>query len=133
MAAMTLYIWFPGNAETALHYYQGVFGGTLELHTLADFARTDGPPDAIAFGMLSGPVTLQGSDAIGDDQPVSMVGSSIALLGTADAATLTSWFDQLADGGTVIDPLKERGWGASDGQVVDRFGVRWLIGYEQVD
>jgi PhnB protein len=30
----------------------------------------------------------------------------------------------------VVDDLQRRPWGASDGQVRDRYGVRWLIGYE---
>ena len=43
---------------------------------------------------------------------------------------LHAWFARLSEGGTDIDPLQRRPWGASDGQVTDRFGVRWLIGYE---
>ena len=125
-----LYLWFPGTAREALSSYQRVFGGELELHSYADFGRTDGPPDAIAHGVLDGPVTLFGTDAGPDDTPVSMTGASIALLGTADGETLARWFAQLAEGGTVLDPLQERAWGASDGQVVDRFGLRWLIGFE---
>ncbi|MDR7234096.1 VOC family protein [Agrococcus sp. BE272] len=130
MTAMSLYIWFPGTAREALQHYQQVFGGELVLHTLADMGRTDGPPEAIGHGMLSGPVSLFGTDAVGDDEPVSVRGMSVALLGTADPATLTRWFDALAEGGTVLDALQERPWGASDGQVVDRFGIRWLIGFE---
>ena len=38
--------------------------------------------------------------------------------------------EALAEGGEVIDALQERPWGAHDGQVTDRFGVPWLIGYE---
>lgn len=130
MTAMAMYIWFPGTARDALTFYQGVFGGELELHTLADMGRTDGPADAIGHGILGGPVTFYGTDAVGDDEPVSMTGMSVALLGTSDPATLTRWFDALSDGGTVLDALQERPWGASDGQVVDRFGLRWLIGFE---
>ena len=29
-----------------------------------------------------------------------------------------------------MDPLQVRPWGDSDGQVVDRFGVHWLIGLQ---
>jgi PhnB protein len=36
----------------------------------------------------------------------------------------------LSDGGRVVDDLQKRAWGASDGQVIDRFGVHWLIGFE---
>jgi PhnB protein len=54
-----------------------------------------------------------------------------SLLGTADAPTLRVWFASLAaDGGTVVEDLQERGWGASDGQVIDRYGLHWLIGFE---
>lgn len=65
-----------------------------------------------------------------DEDAVDMRGVSVALLGTADGATLTTWFERLADGGRVLDPLQQRAWGAHDGQVLDKFGVRWLIGYE---
>lgn len=125
-----MYLWFPGIAGEALHAYQEVFGGTLTLHTYAEFGRPDGPPDAIAHGELSGRVHLYAADASADEDAVDMRGVSIALLGTADGATLTEWFERLADGGRVLDPLQQRGWGAHDGQVLDKFGVRWLIGYE---
>jgi PhnB protein len=32
-----------------------------------------------------------------------------------------------------VDDLQTRPWGASDGQVVDRFGLHWLIGFEAED
>lgn len=133
MTAMSIYLWFPGTTREALTFYQGVFGGELALHTLTDMGRTDGPADAIGHGMLVGPVTLYGTDAVGDERPLQMTGISVALLGTADPATLAGWFAALSEGGTVLDALQERPWGASDGQVLDRFGVRWLIGFEHAD
>jgi PhnB protein len=54
----------------------------------------------------------------------------LPLPGTSDPATLRGWFAGLAEGGEVLDDLQERPWGASDGQVVDRFGLRWLAGFE---
>ena len=30
----------------------------------------------------------------------------------------------------MIDDLQQRPWGAFDGQVVDRYGLHWLIGFE---
>ncbi|WP_261164597.1 VOC family protein [Microbacterium sp. Marseille-Q6965] len=128
--AQSLYLWFPGTAAEALTFYHETFGGELVLHTYADFGRADGPGDAIAHGVLSGPVNLYGCDANGDEDAVVMQGVSLALLGVGDAATSARWFDALGAGGTVIDPLQARGWGAHDGQVRDRYGVRWLIGYE---
>ncbi len=130
MTGLVPYLRFDAAARHALTFYCGVFGGELELHTYADFGRTDGPGDAIAHGMLRGSVVLFGADASKVDAPLNLQGIMFSLLGTADPATLESWFAALAEGGVVTDPLRERPWGAHDGQVVDRFGVTWLIGYE---
>jgi PhnB protein len=54
----------------------------------------------------------------------------VALLGAAEPTTLRTWFAALAAGGAVVAPLQRRAGGASDGQVRDRYGVLWLIGYE---
>ena len=124
------YVHFAGNARAALTRYQEVFGGELQLFTLEQFGRDDGPPDAIAHGMLSGPVRLSGSDTTGDEPSVRTEGLLLSLLGASDAATLRTWFAALADGGTVVDDLQLRPWGAHDGQVVDRFGLHWLVGWE---
>ena len=130
-AVPMVYITFPGTARTALEGYAAVFGGQLSLHTFADFGRSDGPPDAVAHGVLDGPVSLAGSDA-GRDQPgVQVEGLALSLLGAADPEVLHRWFDALAaDGGRVVEPLEPTPWGAVDGQVVDRHGLRWLVGYE---
>ena len=130
MTAPTLYLWFPGNAAHALGFYHDVFGGELTLHTFTDMGRTDGPAGAIGHGILAGPVSLYGADTADDEAALSMSGVGIALLGTADGPTLTAWFDALSQDGIVLDALQKRPWGAYDGQVIDQFGIRWLIGYE---
>jgi PhnB protein len=131
MADPKPYLHFPGTAREALTFYGDVFGCSVELHTFAEFHRTDGPADAIAHGYLAhGPVTLYGADAAGDQPPFRSEGLMLALLGTADPATLRSWFSSLSQGGQVVDDLQRRPWGASDGQVIDRYGLHWLIGFE---
>jgi PhnB protein len=44
-------------------------------------------------------------------------GPLLSLLGTAPASTMRSWFTRLAGG-------------ASDDRLIDRYGVPWLIGFE---
>jgi PhnB protein len=124
------YLLFPGTARQALTFYHGIFGGKLTLNTFGDVNRDDGPADAIGHGILSGPVSIFAADAAGED-PFQSSGLMFSLLGTTSPEGLRSWFDALAAGGTVLDELQARPWGASDGQVVDRYGVRWLIGFEE--
>lgn len=125
------YLHLPGNAREALSFYGEVFGCAVQLHTFAEFDRTDGPSDAIAHGYLhQGPVVLFAADAAGDQAAFRSEGLMLSLLGTASAPTLRTWFSRLSEGGRVVDELQRRPWGASDGQVVDRYGLHWLIGFE---
>lgn len=130
MAAPLIYISFPGTAREALHFYADVFGGELSLHSYEDFGRTDGPSSAVAHGVLDGVVSLAGSDTPEGERSVRCEGLMLSLLGTAEPAVLHEWFDRLSVGGSISDPLAPKPWGASDGQVTDRHGLHWLIGYE---
>lgn len=131
MPAPVPYLHFPATANDALAFYHGVFGGELILNTYGDFNRHDGPADAIAHGILRGPVSLFAADAAPGEDTFHSSGLMFSLLGTSDPQTLRAWFAQLAEGGTVLDDLQERAWGATDGQVLDRYGVRWLVGFEE--
>jgi PhnB protein len=130
---LTPYIHLQGTAREALSLYADVFGGTVELHTFDEFSRTDGPADAVAHGCLvDAPVSLYAAD-VGVEEPAFRAqGLMLSLLGTAEPQTLRRWFARLAEGGEIVDELQERPWGAFDGQVIDRYGLHWLIGF-QVD
>ncbi|MEH3088495.1 MAG: VOC family protein [Microbacterium arborescens] len=129
MAALTPYLSFAGSARSALEFYRDVFGGDIEVHTFADFGRGDGDPQWVAHGALHGPVSLFAADAARGAATLRGEGLLFALLGTGDADMSTGWFRALAASGEVVDDLQERPWGDWDGQVRDRFGVTWLIGY----
>ena len=131
MTDPTPYLQFPGTARDALTFYSEVFGCTVQLHTFAEFNRTDGPAEAIAHGYLTeGPVALFAADVAGDGLPFRCEGMMLSLLDTAPPATLREWFSSLSEGGRVVDDLQTRPWGASDGQVIDQYGLHWLVGFE---
>lgn len=130
MTGLTPYLHFSGTARQALEFYRETFGGDLVVHSYAEFGREDGPADAVAHGMLQGPVELFAADAAEGEDALQLRGILFALLGTAEPAELERWFAALADGGEVVDPLELKPWGDHDGQVRDRFGVTWLIGYQ---
>jgi PhnB protein len=131
VVAPTPYVHFPGTAREALAFYGDVFGGSVQIHTYGEFGRTDGPADAVAHGaLLKGPVTLFGADVSRDEAPVRVEGLMLSLLGTEAPSVLTEWFSRLSEGGRVVDDLLKRPWGDFDGQLVDRYGLHWLIGFE---
>ena len=128
MTGITPYLHFDGQARAALEFYRDVFGGEIVLNTYGDFGRTDGPAEAIAHGMLQGPVELFASDTATGEETTVLRGIQFALLGTAEPDVLERWFATFAADGGVLDPLTLKPWGDHDGQVRDRFGVTWLIG-----
>jgi PhnB protein len=131
MTAPTPYFHFHGTARQALTFYGDVFGCAVQLHTFDEFNRKDGPADAIAHGYLvDGPVTLFAADASSHESAFRCEGMMLSLLGAAAPSVLRVWFSGLSEGGRIVDDLQRRPWGASDGQVVDRYGVHWLIGFE---
>lgn len=134
MTAPTPYLHLPGTAREALTFYGHVFGGRVQLHSFEELGRTDGPAEAIGHGYLAdGPVGLFAADAVGDEATLRCEGIMMSLLGAASPATLRTWFQQLSDGGRVVDELQPRPWGDWDGQVVDRYGVHGLIGFQGDD
>lgn len=130
MSGLIPYLMFPGNAAEALEHYRSIFGGEVQTVDYATAGRHDGPADAVAHGQLSGAVALFAADAGADDDAVQMSGMFLSLLGAADPATLTGWYDALTEGGRIIDALQKRPWGDHDGTLVDRYGLRWLIGFQ---
>jgi PhnB protein len=130
MPAPEPYLHFAGTAREALTFYHGVFAGELVLNSYGDFGRNDGPADAIAHGILRGPVSLFAADAAPGEETFHSAGLMLSLLGTSDPTTLREWFALLAEGGSIVNDLQVRPWGATDGQVIDRYGVHWLVGFE---
>jgi PhnB protein len=128
-ARLNPYLHFSGNAREAMEFYRSVLGGQLDVMTFGDAGGggDEYPDDGVmhAFLRTSDGLELMASDghdpdATGPDR------LSLSVSGD-DAATLTRWFEALAEGGEVDVPLEKQVWGDTFGQVTDRFGMRWLV------
>lgn len=128
------YLNFRGDAREAMEFYQSVFGGDLRVGTFADFQSAQDPSenDLVMHAQLNigDGLTLMGSDT--PERMALTVGDSISVsLSGDDEATLTRWFEGLAVGGEITEPLVKAPWGDSFGMLRDRFGVNWLVNIEQ--
>lgn len=128
------YLNFRGQAREAMEFYRSVFGGELTLSTFADFSMPgigDDEKDSVMHSQLD---TSAGYTLMGSDVPSHMEwrqgenAFSVSLSGDADSADeLRGYFEKLAEGGVVAQPLEQAPWGDSFGMVIDRFGVSWLV------
>lgn len=124
------YISFHDEARAAMTFYQTVFGGELAIDTFGQANASDDPADQdkVMHSMLSTPGGLL---LMAADTPASLPFTpgdafSISLSGDNDAE-LSSLYDQLVQGGTVLEPLATAPWGDRFGMLRDRFGVTWLV------
>ena len=123
------YIQFPDTARQAMEFYQGVFGGDLDISTFGQFGDPGQPGvDGVMHASLRTP---GGHTLMAADTPPGMdysPGTNIAIsLSGDDADELRGTFAQLADGGTVSVPLEKQMWGDEFGMCVDQFGIGWMV------
>ncbi|MEJ3403982.1 VOC family protein [Rathayibacter sp. YIM 133350] len=141
MSTLNPYLNFRDNAREAMEFYHSVFGGDLAVSTFSDFSLAQNPADAdkVMHAQLTTP---SGFTLMGADVPEGMdysPGSSISVSlsgGSEDEAELRGFWDKLAEGGNPYLPLEAAPWGDYFGQLVDRFGISWLVnigGAEQPD
>jgi PhnB protein len=124
------YLQFQDLAREAMDFYRSVFGGELSMDTFASMGMSGDPSndDRIMHAQL---VTDHGLVLMASDVPDGVPyqpGSAIAIsLSGDDEPTLRGYYDALADGGTVVEPLTEAPWGDQFGMCLDRFGTAWMF------
>lgn len=124
------YLHFQDRTREAMAFYHDVFGGDLTMDTYASMGMSGDASndDRIMHSQL---VTEHGIVLMAADVPDGVphqpgTAVSISLSGD-DEPTLRGFYDALADGGTVIEPLEKAPWGDHFGACVDRFGTSWLV------
>jgi PhnB protein len=126
------YISFRDSAKDAMAFYHSVFGGELTSSTFGEFQVSDDPSesDRIMHSMLVSPngLVLMASDTPNRMEFNPGTNITVSLSGEAsDDAELRGYWEKLSAGGDIMMPLETAPWGDSFGQLVDQFGIGWLI------
>ena len=133
MTYLNPYLNFNGQCRNALTFYQQCLEGQLELQKVAESPMAAKMPSEkgplILHGALSknGHTLLMGSDMIGN---ALQTGNSIMLcLNCNSDQEINTIFDRLSAGGHVKTPLHQSFWGATYGELKDKFGMDWMLNY----
>lgn len=133
------YLNFDGNCKEAFDYYKSVFGGEFSaVQKFKDMPPSEKPmpeDEAERIMHISLPI---GNDAMlmGSDISVAMghkltVGNNAYLSITPDSLDeAKQLFEKLSKDGKVEMPLEKMFWGAYFASFTDKFGVMWMINYE---
>ena len=126
---LTPYLSFNGNCEEALHTYKSILGGNYEIIQRYDNASLPSLPD-YKDKILHGQFEFGGNKVfVSDTFPGSIVsGNNIALsLEFENEKIAEGVFRKLSEGGKIQVPFEKQFWGAWHGNLIDRFGIRWML------
>jgi PhnB protein len=127
------YLFFSGTCRDAFTRYQEVFGGELDLVTMADMPEIpDVPADQAhlimhAALMADGQLLMGSDDPTGDGGPMKGVAVNCTVSDTGEAERI---YAALADGGEATMPLAQTSWSPMFGMCTDRFGTPWMVNVE---
>jgi PhnB protein len=130
MTKLNPYIGFKDNAREAMEFYKSVFGGKLVLNNFKDSHASQDPSDddKIMHSQLDADngLTLMGSDTPAHMEYHEGARISISLSGENEEE-LRGYWDKLAEGATIQQPLEKAPWGDTFGMLADKFGIVWLV------
>lgn len=141
MAAINPYLIFNGNCEEAFLFYKSVFGG--EFPYIGKFK--DMPSDAEGCESISkedgerimhvslpiGSSVLMGSDSNAASGDVKFGGNFSVSINTESAAEADKLFNGLSAGGNAYMPMSKTFWGAYFGMFTDKFGINWMVNFDE--
>ncbi len=135
MTQINPYLNFNGQCREAMTFYQACLGGELMLHKIAESLMAAQMPSEAGAHILRGSlkkdgvVIMMGSDIMGAHL---RQGNSVTLcLNCGSDEELNLFFDKLAAGGQVRFPPHQSLWGSTFGELVDKFGISWMINYSK--
>jgi len=143
MATVNPYLIFNGNCEAAFLFYQSVFGGEFPyLGRFGEMPPSDDPncppptaEEANRIMHVSLPISketiLMGSDSTSQSGDV-IVGTNISVsINTDSRKEADKLFNGLSADGTIIMPMTDTFWGAYFGMFTDKFGVSWMVNFDE--
>jgi PhnB protein len=125
------YLFYNGNCEAALKYYQKVLGAQIEAILTYDGGPAEMPvPPEYKKKVMHSKITIDGEVLMASDAPPGHFhqpqGFSVALQ-VEDPADAERRFKALAEGGTVNMPFGKTFFSRGFGMCVDQFGQPWMV------
>lgn len=140
MAQVNPYLIFNGNCEAAFLFYQSVFGGEFPfIGKFKDMPSDENcppplPEEADRIMHVSLPIgntVLMGSDSTSQSGDVVFGGNFSVSINTESRAEADRLFNGLSAGGNAFMPMTNTFWGAYFGMFVDKFGISWMVNFDE--
>ncbi|WP_057940365.1 VOC family protein [Algoriphagus resistens] len=140
MTTLNTYLTFEGNCENAFNFYRSVFGGEF-AHVGRFSDMLDDPNYPVADEVrnqimhISLPISkecvLMGSDTGGHGGPLTFGNNFSISISTDSKEKADTFFEKLSADGKVTMPMDNTFWGDYFGMLTDKFGINWMIGFNE--
>ena len=133
MAQINPYLTFNGNCRQAMNFYKECLGGELMLQPVDGTPMADEMPEEMKQHILhsslrKGSLLILASDMAREELTG---GNKVSLmLECQSEEEIKNYYNNLSRDGEIIDPLATMYWGATFGAIEDKFGINWLLHYE---
>jgi PhnB protein len=138
MPTINPYLVFNGNCEKAFNFYKSVFGGEFTYigrfkDMPEEYKSPEGDENLIMHVSLpiGNETILMGSDTSVSHGQVTFGSNFSISISTDSKEDADRLFNGLSAGGKIIMPMADAFWGSYFGMFTDKFGVNWMVGYEQ--
>jgi PhnB protein len=140
MATTNTYLNFNGDCEAAFNFYKSVFGGEFtyigrfgEMPETEEYKVPQADKGKVMHVSLPiGNSILMGSDCGGEWAPSFVQGNNFAVSISANSKDEADRiFNALSVEGKITMPLANTFWGDYFGMLTDKFGVNWMMSYNE--
>jgi PhnB protein len=125
------YLFYNGNCEAALKFYQKVLGAEIEAMLTYDGGPADMPiPPDYKKKVMHAKISVDGEVIMASDAPPGNFhapqGFAVSLQ-VEDPADAERRFKALSEGGSVNMPFAKTFFSKGFGMCVDQFGIPWMV------
>jgi PhnB protein len=132
-AQLNAHLNFNGRCREAMTFYQQCLGGELNMQKIAESPMAAQMSSEAGANILhstlirNGVLLMMGSDRM--DVDLQRGNSVVLCLNCSSDEEINTFFRNLSAGGQVRLPLHQTFRGSTYGELIDKFGVLWMINY----
>lgn len=131
---ISAYMNFNGKCREVMTFYHECLGGELSMQKVSESPMAAQMPSEMGGNILHSTLTnnnmiLMGSDMMG---PSLVNGNNVSLCINCNSdEEIKNYFSNLSVGGKVKMQLHQTFWGATYGELTDKYGMNWMFNYSK--
>ena len=123
------YIHFNGKCREAMIFYHNCLGGELSMQKVSESPMAAQMPSEMGGNIMHSSLTREAVVIMASDMCTNPIkGNDVTLcLNFNNDEDVNLIFNKLSEGGQVKTQLHQTFWGATYGEITDKFGINWMF------